>query len=176
MRQRHEAELGWPMLSVFGALIEVVAKGRWGGAAIVSGTMLPRAGCQYAAQRGKVLRRGKVLECLRPVSITLKETLLDPPCCVQLRLHWRIEPFDTGSLLLLEARYSLNGAATLRRRHWYERIHGHCSRMLAAVQRRLTESGAAGDVGPATTCAQPARGGCASSAEQLGDRRQRQET
>jgi hypothetical protein len=50
--------------------------------------------------------------------------------------------------VLLEARYALNGAAILRRRHWHERIHGHCTRMLgalgpqiAAAQRAL-ESGA----------------------------------
>ena len=65
-------------------------------------------------QRGKVLRRGKVLAVLRPVSITLQETLLDPPCCVTLRLHWRLEPTDDGACVLLDARYSLNGAATLR--------------------------------------------------------------
>jgi hypothetical protein len=37
--------------------------------------------------------------------------------------------------VLLDARYSLNGAASLRRRHWHERIHGHCARMVAAVGR-----------------------------------------
>jgi len=98
----------------------------------------PRAGCVYAQQRGKVLRRGKVLECLRPVSITLLETLLDPPCCVRLRLHWRIEPVDAGACVLLDARYSLNGAAALRGRHWHERIHAHCARMLEALERRVT--------------------------------------
>ncbi|HET8698612.1 MAG TPA: hypothetical protein VFO94_14050, partial [Gammaproteobacteria bacterium] len=95
--QRHEARFAQPLTIVFSAMIDVTARGRWGGAAIVPGTLAPRGGCQYAQHRGKVLRRGKVLECLRPVSLTLQETLLDPPCCVRLRLHWRIEPLETGS-------------------------------------------------------------------------------
>ena len=138
-RQRHEAQLTRPLTNVFAALLDVVARGRWGGPVITAGAAQPRAGCQYAQQRGKVFRRGKVLQCLRPVSITLQETLLDPPCCVKLRLHWRLEPLELGSCVLLEARYSLNGAATLRRGHWRERIHGHCARMLAALQRHLAE-------------------------------------
>jgi hypothetical protein len=135
-KQRHETRLAVPMMAAFATLLEVVAKGRWG-ASLAAPTDFPRNGLAYRQQRGKVLRRGKVRECLRPVSLTLEETLLDPPCCVKLRLHWRLEPLDTGSLLLLDIRYSLNGAATLRRRHWNERIHGHCARMLAAVHSQI---------------------------------------
>ena len=67
---------------------------------------------------------------------------------VQLRLKWRLEPLETSSCVLLEASYTLNGAASFRRRHWDERIHGHCSRMLgalrpqiAAAQRALSVAG-----------------------------------
>jgi hypothetical protein len=136
------------MTSVFVALLDVVGRGRWGAAQLVLGVSQPRPGCEYAQQRRTVLRRGKVLECLRPVKLALEETLLDRPCRVTLRLAWRLEPLETGSCVLLEARYALNGAAILRRRHWHERIHGHCTRMLgalgpqiAAAQRAL-ESGA----------------------------------
>lgn len=139
MRQRHETWLGFPLTAAFAALIEVAAKGRWAGSGVAA-EALPRAGCQYAQQRGKVLRRGKVLGCLRPVSITLQETLLDPPCCVKLRLHWRLEPLDGGVYLMLDVRYVLNGAATLRRRHWGDRIHGHCARMVAGVGQRLADA------------------------------------
>jgi hypothetical protein len=132
--------LACALTEAFAALVDVVGKGRWGGNAVALGAAIPEAGCQYAQQRGKVLRRGKVLACLRPVSITLQETLLDPPCCVSLRLHWRIEPTEVGACVLLDARYSLNGAATLRRAHWYERIHGHCARMLGALELRVTEA------------------------------------
>ena len=140
LKQRHEIEVGCALTEAFTALVDVVAKGRWGGSALMFGTALPAAGRQYEAQRGKVLRRGKVLACLRPVSITLQETLLDPPCCVSLRLHWRIEPKEDGACVLLDARYSLNGAAALRRRHWYERIHGHCARMLNALETRVRQA------------------------------------
>lgn len=139
-KQRHEIELGCALTEAFAALVEVVAKGRWGGATIMLDTGLPQPGCQYAQQRGKVLRRGKVLACLRPVSMTLQETLLDPPCCVTLRLHWRLEPTEAGACVLLDARYSLNGAAALRGRHWYERIHGHCARMLGALESRVAQA------------------------------------
>jgi hypothetical protein len=140
LKQRHEIQVGCALTDAFGALVDVVAKGRWGGNALVTGTTLPPAGCRYEQQRGTVLRRGKVLACLKPVSITLQETLLDPPCCVQLRLHWRIEPTDDGACVLLDARYSLNGAAAFRRRHWYDRIHGHCARMLAALETRIAQA------------------------------------
>jgi hypothetical protein len=135
-KQRHEAQFACAITPVFAALVEVVGKHRWG-SAVVAQPMVPRPGSDYAQQRGKVLRRGKVLECLRPVSMTLQETLFDPPCCVKLRLHWRVEPLDSGAFVLLDARFSLNGAAALRRKHWNERIHGHCARMLAGVRTRL---------------------------------------
>jgi hypothetical protein len=132
-KQRHEVELRCALTAAFAALVAVVARGRWGGASMALDAAQPQPGSHYAQQRGKVLRRGKVLACLKPVSMTLKETLLDPPCCVELRLHWRLEPTDAGACVVLDARYSLNGAAALRRRHWYERIHGHCARMQGAL-------------------------------------------
>jgi hypothetical protein len=136
-RQRHEARLEEPITNVFAALVDVVARGRWGAARIVLDAPQPRAGCLYAQQRGTVFRRGKVLECLRPVSMTLQETLFDPPCHVKLRLHWRLEPLEAGACVLLDARYSLNGAALLRRKHWHGRIHGHCARMLEALRPQI---------------------------------------
>jgi hypothetical protein len=140
LKQRHETQVACALTDAFAALVDVAAKGRWDKSALVLGTVLPQPGRQYEQQRGKVLRRGKVLACLRPVSITLQETLLDPPCCVKLRLHWRLEPTDTGACVLLDARYSLNGAAALRRKHWYERIHGHCARMLCALESRVLQA------------------------------------
>jgi uncharacterized protein YndB with AHSA1/START domain len=132
-RQRHETRIDAPITHVFAALVDVVARGRWGGAQIVPGTPRPRPGCEYAQQRRTVFGRGRVVECLKPVRLALEETLLDRPCRVKLRLQWRLEPLEEGSCVLLEAKYSLNGAALLRRRHWHERIHGHCARMLGAL-------------------------------------------
>lgn len=138
-KQRHEIELGCALTAAFAALVAVVAKGRWS-AGIALEAAQPHTGCRYSQQRGKVLRRGQVLACLKPVSMTLKETLLDPPCCVELRLHWRLEPTDAGACVVLDARYSLNGAAALRRRHWHERIHGHCARMQDALKSCVVEA------------------------------------
>lgn len=131
-KQHHEVALGCALTEAFAALVAVVAKGRWGVATALAAPV-PEAGCRYAQQRGKVQRRGRVLACARPVSMTLQERLLDPPCCVELRLHWRLEPTESGACVLLDARYSLNGAATLRRKHWDERIRGHCVRMIGAL-------------------------------------------
>lgn len=139
LRQRYELRMGCTLAHAFSALLDVVARGRWGSAAIVLGTIQPRVGMTYAQQRRTVFRRGRVTECLRPVALTLTETLLDPPCCVQLRLHWRLEPGDAGAIVLLEARFSLNAAATLRRRRWRNNIRGHCERMLAAIERHSTQ-------------------------------------
>lgn len=138
LRQRHETLLDSPMTETFGVLVNVVAKGRWTRAmSLVSPEALPRAGSLYEQQRGSVLRRGRVLECIKPVSITLHETLFDPPCCVKLRLRWRLEPVETGSFLRLDASFDLNGAASLRRRHWNSRINGHCGRMIGLLRSSL---------------------------------------
>jgi hypothetical protein len=138
-----------PITNVFAALVDVAARGRWGTAALVLDAPQPRAGCIYAQQRGSVFRRGKVLECLRPVSMTLQETLFDPPCSVKLRLHWRLEPLESGACVLLDARYSLNGAAVLRRKHWHTRIHGHCARMLVALRPQIAAAQRAAALAPA---------------------------
>ncbi len=134
-RQRHEIRLPAPITAVFPVLVCVLARGRWaaslaGGAGDVAA---PSLGSRYEQQRGTVLRSGRVLECLRPVAITLEETLRDPPCRVTLILRWRLEPVDDGALTRLEARYVLRGAAPLRRRHWDGRIRAHCERMLSAL-------------------------------------------
>jgi hypothetical protein len=154
-RQRHETRLEAPITNVFSALIDVVARGRWGAPRIVLDAPQPRPGCEYAQQRRTVLRRGKVLECLRPVKLTLEETLLDRPCRVQLRLKWRLEPLEASSCVLLEASYTLNGAASLRRRHWDERIHGHCTRMLGALRPQIAAAQRALSVAPHVRAATP---------------------
>lgn len=139
-RQRHEARTDRPMAETFEALVCVVARGRWASrVSFEPGETMPRPGWRYEQQRGSVLRRGRVLECLRPVSITLHETLFDPPCCVRLRLRWRLEPLEDGSHLRLDASFDLNGAASLRRRHWNAQIGAHCRRMLDALAAWLQE-------------------------------------
>ncbi|HEX5421618.1 MAG TPA: hypothetical protein VFY39_16625 [Gammaproteobacteria bacterium] len=138
LRQRHEAKLEWPIRTTFAALIGVLARGRWAGSErLEAAAALPRAGLRYEQQRPTALRRGRVVECIPPVSITLAETLLDAPCCVRLRLRWRLEPMEFVSFLRLDASFDLRGAAALRRRHWNERIDGHCTRTIAALEAVL---------------------------------------
>jgi len=131
-RQQHEARSERPIAEAFAALVAVVARGRWEGQAVLGPPDRPPAGLRYAQQRGSVLRTGRVVECIRPVSITLHETLDDSPCRVELKLRWRLEPVDSGSRLRLTTSYALKGAAPLRRQHWDTRIRAHCGRMIDA--------------------------------------------
>jgi hypothetical protein len=128
------------MTDVFAALTKVLAKRRWGllGRDGEEETQ-PRVGCRYARQSGSVLRRGRVMEIIRPVSLVLYETLHDPPCHVRLQLRWHIHPVAAGSLLRLTLRYELNGAAALRRSHWARRLREHCGRLLAQVGTDLMQ-------------------------------------
>jgi len=140
VRQRHEATLAAPMTEVFSALVQMLARSRWASDERSAGSgRLPRVGQLYIQRRGSVVRRGRVVECLRPVLLTLYESLFDPPCRVRLRLRWRLEPLETGSLVLLDANYELNGPAYLNRRHWRSEIHTHCDKLLKALTARLTD-------------------------------------
>lgn len=142
-RQRHEAQYPHSMLEVFSALNRVLAKYRWGTTADPGAEPAQaKVGCRYERQSRSVLRRGRVLEVIRPVSLTLYETLHDPPCRVRLQLRWRLHPMESGSLLRLSLRYQLNGAATLRKKHWNGRLHAHCARMLGFVAAELKKSAA----------------------------------
>jgi hypothetical protein len=144
-RQRHEAKLEWPIRPIFVALVGVLAKGRWDkDFALEAERPLPRPGQRYEQRRPTVLRRGRVVECIPPVSITLAETLFDPPCRVQLRLRCRIEPVEVVSLLRVDASFDFEGAASLRRRHWNGRIHAYCTRLLANLETALASTDAAG--------------------------------
>jgi hypothetical protein len=143
-RQQHEARYAQPMIAVFTALNRVLAKHRWGVLGrLGEGEAQPKVGCRYARQSRSVLRRGRVLEIIRPVSLTLYETLHDPPCRVRLQLRFRVHPIETGSLLHLALNYQLNGAAALRQRHWHARLHAHCLRMLGLVAVDLEQAAAA---------------------------------
>jgi hypothetical protein len=152
LRQDHEARYPDSMHAVFAALNRVLAKHRWG--VLGQGDEVdvqPKVGCRYARQSKSVLRRGRVLEVIRPVSLTLYETLYDPPCRVRLQLRWRLHPLDDGSLLHLALSYQLNGAAALRGRHWDVHLHAHCLRMLKFVAADLERARKARAPAPSAT-------------------------
>lgn len=150
--QRHEARYAMPVTAVFEGLLAVLARRRWAGAPWYDGDdgRLP-VGCRYSYRNGGLVRRGRIVECSRPVRLTLYESLVDSPCRVRLRLRWRLEPLESGTSVMLDARYELNGPAYLNRKHWRQQIHGHCARLLKAVQVALVDTdigqGAAADSG-----------------------------
>lgn len=139
--QRHEAHYARPITTVFASVLEVLARRRW---AVEPWFDREDArspvGRRYQYRNGTLVRRGRVVECMRPVLLTLYESLVDSPCRVRLRMRWRLEPLDCSTSVLLDARYELNGPAYLNRRHWRERIHGHCGRLLMAVRAELVDA------------------------------------
>lgn len=97
LRQRHEATLADPITQMFSALIQMLAKSRWGSDQwLGDADGLPRLGQTYVQRRGSIIRRGRVVECLRPVVVTLYESLFDPPCRGRLRLRWRPNRWKPG--------------------------------------------------------------------------------
>jgi hypothetical protein len=139
-RKRHEATYDAPITQVYSELLEMLARSRWGATSLLAETdRSPRVGQAYVQRRGSVVRRGRVVECLRPVIVTLYESLFDAPCRVRLRLGWRLEPQNDGSLLLLDASYELNGPAYLNRRHWAKEIDAHCGKLMKAMAVRLED-------------------------------------
>ena len=146
LRQRQEAVFAASLTEVFTALVVVSSRGRWSTEDWLRGSGAPpRVGWTYVHRQGAGLRTGRVVECSRPVSLTLYETWSDPPCRASVQLRWRLDPVDSGTRVVLEARYSLNGPAHLNRRQWGRQLHGHCSRLLAALSGSLEKQGASGD-------------------------------
>jgi hypothetical protein len=134
-----------PITAVFAALVRVLGRRRWGADVALEGvTGPPVAGRRYVQRNGAVVRQGRIVECARPVALTLYESLFDPPCRVRLRYRWRLEPLDGATLMLLDLRYELNRPAYLNRRHWCAEIDGHCRRLFAAVGSALVEHSAQG--------------------------------
>lgn len=134
LKQRHQARFTSSVGAVFAALLRVLGRSRWAAEpSFVAPGEPPRAGFAYVRHRESFTRRGRVVECLPPVALTLYESIVDPPCQVRLRLRWRLEPSDAGCLVRLDAGYQLNGAAYLNRRHWRAQISTHCVNLLSAV-------------------------------------------
>ena len=142
LKQRHEKQLGCALTDAFTALVDVVAKGRWGGSALVSARPLPHAGLPVRAATRQGLRRGKVLACLRPVSITLQETLLDPPCCVKLapalahRAEGRRRVRAARRALLVERRRRVAPPALVRAHPRSLCANARCARSARRASRR----------------------------------------
>lgn len=122
LRQEMSAAYDGAVGAAFAALCRTLAFRRWQSAAAVDGGHIPQRDLSYCYRTGSVQRAGRVVEVMRPVGLTLKEILHDPPCRVSLTMRWRIEPAAPGCAVRLVASYRLNHAANLRARHWNERL------------------------------------------------------
>lgn len=123
---------------LFAALGRTLAFRRWGlQHQWTSLAPLPAAGSHYRYHAGSVLRVGRIVAVTRPVGLTLKEALHDPPCRVMLTLRWHIDPVLNGSSVRLHASYRLNHAARLRGRHWDRRLQLHFSSQFSFVALNL---------------------------------------
>lgn len=101
---------------------------------------LPARGRRYTYRTGSVLRVGQVIEIIRPVRLTIREMLDDPPCRVLLTMRWRLEPVASCSVVRLNAQYRLNRAAVLRPRHWDRRLQQHFGNQVRFLQHRVAEA------------------------------------
>jgi hypothetical protein len=145
-RQQLDAVLAGSKAEVFAALCRTLAFRRWPLTPVDDAA--PAQGRQYGYQTGSVRRTGRVVEVVRPVALTLKEVLHDPPCRVSLTMRWRIEPLASGCTVRLGASYRLNHAAILRRHHWDERLRLNFRNQftfLAVNLARIQDDAASGD-------------------------------
>ena len=134
----HDAILTEPIAIVFTALLRVLGRGRWTNkAGLEEFTALPRSGFRYSARHNGRLRRGEVVECLRPVSIVVLETLQKPPSCVRVRQRWRVQPLVADTRLSCDLSASLNRIANLHRSHWEARFMREVGRLLDDVRSDL---------------------------------------
>ena len=149
-RQQLDAVLAGPKAVVFAALCRTLAFRRW--PLPPAEDTAPIQGRQYGYQAGSVRRTGRIVEVVRPVALTLKEVLHDPPCRVSLTMRWRIEPNASGCTVRLGASYRLNHAAILRRHHWDERLRLNFRNQFTFLQvnlSRMQNEPARGDSGSA---------------------------
>ena len=144
--QYHEARLEEPIAAVFAALLRALAVGRWTATTAESDdlVMLPRTGFHYSSRVKGRLRRGQVIECLRPVSIVMLETLQRTPSFVQVRQRWRVQPLPSDDTRLsCDLQASLNRAANLHRGNWEARFDRESRRLLETVRTLLHVDGQA---------------------------------
>ena len=155
LTQYHETRLSEPIAAVFAALLGALARGRWAVAAAPEELKaLPRTGFEYSARSNGRLRRGQVVECLRPVSIVLFETLQRSPSFVRVQQRWRVQPLSSDTRLSCDLRATLNHVANLHKRNWEARFEREVLRLIDGVRVELATDGphreASGSIGHST--------------------------
>jgi hypothetical protein len=135
---RMEARFDASMASVFTALVLTLAQGRWSvGDEDRAGVGLPRDGMRFSYRHAHRLFSGKVLECLRPVSMTLHERYDGPAATVHARQRWRLVPLDGATLLRADLRVEPNSLARLQLRYWKAHFADRASCTCAGVRQQL---------------------------------------
>lgn len=136
-RQQLDKVYAGSLGTVFAALCRTLSFRRWSSAACFGNEGIPAQGERYLCQSGTVCRTGRIVEVMRPVGLTLKEVLHDPPCRVSLTLRWRIDPLARGCRVRLSLSYRLNHAAVLRAAHWDRRLEQNLRRQFAFLAAHL---------------------------------------
>jgi hypothetical protein len=139
-KQNFDIRVDGTVNELFAALVTTIAFRRWATVTASAFGQPPVAGYSYRYRAGSVLRQGRVVEVIRPVAVTLKEVLHDPPCRVALTLRWRVDSASSGCSVRLRAEYRLNHAAVLRTRHWDRRLAAHFRRQFTFLTKRLEAS------------------------------------
>ena len=98
---------------------------------------LPQAGLEFGYRRRQRCCTGKVLECLRPVSIILVERHQGPAGCIIARQRWRVEPLDAFTRLRCELQIQTNRFARLQQRFWHRHLRILAQRTCQRVATRL---------------------------------------
>jgi hypothetical protein len=154
IEQTTELRLAEPIAAVFAALAQVASIGRWDAMLDESqASAVPRRGCRYSGRRRGRVCRGQVVECLRPVSLILNESLERAPSLVEVRWKWRIEPVSKCTLLTQEVRAELNRAASFKRRNWERKLESDGRQLFLQLGARLSSAQcqpAAGKTGQTT--------------------------
>jgi uncharacterized protein YndB with AHSA1/START domain len=128
-----------PMSAVFTALVRALGEGRWfaSGGLEDTASALPRSGLKYSSRRGGYACSGEVLECLRPVSIVLHESLHRARSGADCRQRWRIEPLESSTRVSCEVRANLSRIAALQKRQWHARLAEQNRRVCEDIRSEL---------------------------------------
>lgn len=130
-----------PMSAVFGALVRALGEGRWLAAQDADDALaMPHSGLRYSARRNGYVCSGEVLECLRPVSVVLQESLTRARSGADCRQRWRVEPLTDATRVCCELRASLSRIARLQKRAWQGRLSARCERALVDMRETLARA------------------------------------
>jgi hypothetical protein len=124
------------MSAVFTALALELGRERWLQNRD-SDVRLPRAGLEFGYRRRQRCCTGKVLECLRPVSLILLERYQGPAGCIVARQRWRIDPLESATRLRCELQIETNRFARLQQRFWHQHFRILAQRTCHEIALRL---------------------------------------